>query len=416
MSPCVLFSVLVVSLVVISMSCEFCNEKKSKRLKNFDSSRRNIISRTAISCAINYFDVESINQLTLNFIPNPKSIRILDLTGNRISRLHNDTFNQFFELENLKLGDNFLVDICSHYFNGLKELSILDLSSNLIQIIEENSFSKLESLLWINLADNCIINLVINLPIVVLDSLNLSHNLIGNFPHFKNIGAIDSLDLSHNTKGVLDFTVDAKFSQNEREKIVKFTAQIVRSIKSLNVADNELTDLTQLESFINVDELDIASNPICYRTNSFQRFAELKKLNLSSTNLTSLEILNDANLKQLTTLSIQHNPFKADFSSIEKFSNLQHFHLSQSSCYEFESYREIRRNFKHLTHITIFYNNLNCKCAKKNKKLFSLYQIKFSTDWQHLCSAGQTLREGHHNGLICFFTLIVYQAFAQLWI
>lgn len=414
MSPYVLFTVFVVSLVVISASSDFCNEKKSERLKNFDATRKNLISTTATHCAINYFDVESINQLTLNLIPNAKSIRVLDLTGNRISMLHSDTFNQFSELENLKLGDNFLVEIRSHYFNGLRELSILDLSSNLIRNVDENSFLELGSLLWINLANNCIINFAINLPIVVLDSLNLSHNLIANFPHFKNIGSIDSLDLSHNTNGVLNFTVDAKFSPTEREKIMKFTTQITRTIKSLSVADNELSDLTQLESFINVDELSLASNPIQYNANSFQRFTELKKLNLSCTNLTSLETLNDANLRQLETLSIEGNPLKADFDLLGKFPNLQHIHLPQNSCYEFESYREIRRNFKHLTHITILYDNPNCKCAKKNKKLFSLYHIKFSTDRFHLCSRGQTLREGHHNGFIYFFALIVFQAFAQL--
>lgn len=410
----------VISFVVISRNCsaQFCEEKKSRKLIDFDGTRRNLIScTTSTSCAINYFDVESISELTLNVIRNIKSIRILDLRSNRISTIHNDTFNLFSALENLKLGDNFLVEIQNHYFNGLDELSILDLSSNLIHSVEESSFVKLSALLWINLADNCIINLALNLPIVALDSLNLSHNLIASFPHFKNIRAIDSLDLSQNTNGVLNFTVNSKFSPLEREKIVKFSMQIVRSIRHLNLADNALTDLMQLASFSNLASLNIAGNPIDYQAKSFPHFVELKSLNLSSTNLTSIDhIRSIVDVRQLTTLLIDRNLIEVDFDSMIKFNNLQHLQFSSNFCYEFESYRELSGNFQHLTHITIHYSTPDCKCAERNKKIFSLYHIKFSTDWQHVCSSGQRFQMERQplNRLIYAFALIVLQELAQL--
>lgn len=163
-----------IALAFVSINCEFCDEKKTKKLKDFDGSRKNIISTTSISCIINYFDVESVSQqLTLSVVQDVKSIRLLDLSSNRISTIENDTFNQFVELESLKLGENFLAEIRAHYLDGLGELSQLDLSSNLISSIEENSFAMLGSLLWLNLADNCIINLVLNMPLAGLNTLNL---------------------------------------------------------------------------------------------------------------------------------------------------------------------------------------------------------------------------------------------------
>lgn len=104
-----------------------------------------------------------------------------------------------------------------------------------------------------------------------------------------------------------------------------------------------------------------------------------------------------------------------DSISIKKFSNLQHLQSSQNICFGYESYREIRRNVERLKHITILYETPNCKCAKRNKRLFSLYSyhIKFSTNWHHMCSKGRSFASGRHSGVVYFFGLIV---FAPLWV
>lgn len=341
--------------------------------------------------------------------------RILDLSCNRIRAIQNDTFKPFPQLETLKLRNNFLDEIRSHYFCGMRELSILDLSSNLIGSIEENSFVTLESLLRLILADNCIINLTLNLPIVVLDLLDLSLNLIGNFPHLKNIGGVHRLDLSQNTNGVLNFTVDLEFSELERQKIARFATKIGRSIKSLNIAGNEITSLTQLKPFINLDELNLAGNSLDdTAANVFLQFSQLRKLNLTNTKLTSLDVISDGTSKQITTLSIASNPLQADFAALRRFESLQHLHFSENDCHEFESYRNIRRYHPQLTHISIQYHqHPNCKCAKKNKKLFSLYHIKFSTDWHRMCSNGQRLSIEHDRVIYCLL-LIVFRMLAQL--
>lgn len=388
MSSSVLDFILIISIVIVSVQCEFCSDKKSRRMRSFDSTRRNIVRTSSTSCSINYFDIESISKLTLNRIENEKSLRALDVSSNRIVTIHNDTFNQFPALEILKLGNNFLDEIRSHYFVGLSELSVLDLSSNLIRNVDETSFLKLESLLWLNIADNCIINLVLNLPLVALDTLNLSHNFIESFPHLKSIRNLHRLDLSHNTNGVLDFNIDSKFSPKEQQSIAEFT----KSITSLNAADNELSNLWPVQSFINLVELNLAGNPIDYSSKFFPRLMQLERLNLTATTLPSIEALEGFNARQLTELSIARNPLEADFNYLAKFSNLRHLQFGERHCHDFESFRDIRTNFNDLRQLAIHYDMPDCKCAKKLKRTFSLYHIKFSTDWQHMCSSGRANR------------------------
>lgn len=406
---------IIIALVIIDINCDFCSDKKSRKLRDFDGTRQNFMSLTDDSCAINYFDIDSISQLTLSNVRNAALLRNLNLSANRISTIHNDTFNQLVGLENLVLGDNFLTEIRSHYFNGLKELSSLDLSSNLILNVDENSFIMLGSLLWLSLANNCIVNLALNLPLVELVALNLSHNLIENWPHFKSIGAIDTVDLSHNTNGILNVHIEGKFSEIERQKIARFAKRITQSIKSLNIADNEISNLTRVQSFINLDELNLAGNPINYAANVFPRLVQLRKLNLSATNLTSLEGFRSIDPKKLTLLSIGKNPLKADFDSLRKYSNLRQLYMSTNFCSVLERHREIRENFINLTHVEVLYNHSDCECAERNRDLLALHNIKFSTDWHHVCSAGQSSwSKRRQNGIIYNVQFIVFYLIWEL--
>lgn len=65
---------LVIVLVIAGINCDFCDDKKTGRMKDFDGSRRNVINTTLISSSINYFDVEDISQSTLNVIRDSKSL------------------------------------------------------------------------------------------------------------------------------------------------------------------------------------------------------------------------------------------------------------------------------------------------------------------------------------------------------
>lgn len=396
---------LIWSIIITNSSSDYCRDKKfAKMSKNFESTRQNIFAynSSSLDCIINYFDVSEISIATLNVIREKKSLRKLDLSANRISEIRPDTFDQFESLVILKIARNFLVRIENHYFrNGLKELSVVDLSSNLIQSVDEMSFQNLESLLWLNLADNCLTRLSVELPFTDFDTLNLSQNLLESFPRLRMLRALTTLDLSHNILEVLKFSTE--FSR------------VVNSLKSLNIADNRLSNLHQLHSFSSLVELNIASNPINFDENvhllTSQKLLGLRKLNLTAINLHSLEsLVNDLNCNQFTALSIDGNPLKADFRMMKCFNNLQHLRFSQKSCQKYENfYREVKLNFPHLSLVEIEYEEPNCNCAIENHEIFAFFRIAFSTNWSQMCSKGQqSMRVKRTHRLLLILGLIAF--------
>jgi hypothetical protein len=328
-----------------------------------------------------------IGMATFNVIQDKKSLRKLDLSANRISKIFPDTFLHFESLVILNIAKNFLVRIENHYFRSrieMKELSVIDLSSNLIQSIDELSFQYLQSLLWLNLADNCLKTIALELPLSALDTLNLSHNLLKSFPRLKNLNSLTTFDLSHNTPYVLKFTSDS--------------SRVVASLKSLNIASNRLSHLHQLHSFSNLEDLNIASNPINFDENiqvlTSKSLFNLRKLNMTSINLHSLDsfvnFTNHLNCDQFTSLSIDGNPLKLDFGLMKRFSNLQHLRFSQKSCQKYKNfYHEVKLNFPQLIHVRIEYDEPNCNCAIENHEIFSFFRIQFSTNYSQMCSKGQ---------------------------
>lgn len=380
------------------INCESaCVEmKRSRKLQDFHNTRRNVLSVTNVSCTINYFDITAVNRLTLNVVSNSESLRILDLSHNRISEIYNETFSDFVSLVILKLRDNFLTTTRENHFGYLRELSGVDLSSNLLESIDIKTFSKLPNLLWLNIEDNCLINIFrLLLPIRALDILDLSHNHIDCLPQLSGISAITNLDLSYNNITDL-MTTATTTAHNSRIEIVQnlVSNEIVKSISSLNIAGNQLRHLNQLLSFINLVELNLADNIIDYieNENIIRYFSSsMQKLNLTNTSLTSLNIFRYLNGENIHELSLLHNPLSTDFNQLVKFSNLKHLEIQQNFCYELDSFT-IKRNFKLLKCVAIFYDiPPECACVKRNEMLLKFESIDFITDWS-VCSSASTLQ------------------------
>jgi hypothetical protein len=267
---------------------------------------------------------------------------------------------------------------------------VLDLSSNLIDFIDINAFAKLPNLLSLNVRDNCLINILLYLPIRALHSLNLSQNRIDGFPQLSGISTISNLDLSHNS--IIELSTH-------------FATKITTT--SLNIAGNQLKDPNQLLSFINLIELNLANIVIDYEKLAFRHFATLTKLNLTNTNLTSLEPFRHIDGTRFTELCLAHNPLSLDFNVLAKFSsNLMHLEFQQNFCYEFDNYRVIKRNFGHLKSVAIFYDYAKCECLRRNDVEFANENIDFITDWSVCGDNGQHLVVGW-NFILIFIVIIV---------
>jgi hypothetical protein len=159
----------------------------------------------------------------------------------------------------------------------------------------------------------------------------------------------------------------------------------VKSIQSLNIGSNQLKDPNQLIAFSSLDELNLSENKnIDYATNEkfIRHLAALRKLNLTNTNLTSLDVFRHVNGGNFIELSLSKNPLATDFEELSKFSNLVRLEFQQKTCYEFDSYRAIRRKFRNLKSVKILYDdNASCKCIEWNRMQFNFEDIEFESDF-----------------------------------
>lgn len=278
--------------------------------------------------------------------------------------------------------NNFIEEIYENTFEDLRELIGLDLSSNLIEVIKFNTFVNQKSLLWLNIAHNCLHNVALYLPVRALHSLNIAHNLINEFPQLSGISAVTMLNISHNKIGDLEF----EFASMKA---------LSKSIQSLDISGNQMRHPNQLLAFANLVELNLACNSIDFSVNEkfIRHLSALKKLNLTNTNLTSLDIFLHVDGSHFTELSLTQNPLSTNFEELKKFSNLIHVEFRQKICYSFDSSRSIKRNFRNLRSVKLTYDESNCKCIKSNKMQFELASIDFITD-SDMCDpdCGQSMK------------------------
>lgn len=81
-------------------------------------------------------------------------------------------------------------------------------------------------------------------------------------------------------------------------------------------------------------------------------------------------------------LSLLSNPLTTNFEELSKFFNLERLEFQQKIFYASDSYRALRKNFKNLMSVKIFYNDdVNCKRVQYNKMQFEFEAIDFVTDW-----------------------------------
>jgi len=106
-------------------------------------------------------DIDSLDGL--ESIPNPLSIKKIDLSKNNISYLDEGFFARFKNIETIDLSDNEITVLDQSYFKNNKKLRELDLSNNNIQKITENVLKDLHNLATLHLNNNRLSDIAVNL-------------------------------------------------------------------------------------------------------------------------------------------------------------------------------------------------------------------------------------------------------------
>ncbi|EEC17274.1 leucine-rich repeat (LRR) protein, partial [Ixodes scapularis] len=128
-------------------------------------------------------------------MPVKGSLRLLDLTGNKITSVASGDFEPFHSLIALNLSRNPLVIISDDGFRGLGQLMHLDLSQSPIFSINKVSLQTLKTLENLKLK-NCSLSKLPPLPLKRLVSLDVSDNFFFNlstesFFHLRNLRHLD---------------------------------------------------------------------------------------------------------------------------------------------------------------------------------------------------------------------------------
>jgi spore coat protein CotH/Leucine-rich repeat (LRR) protein len=192
-----------------------------------------------------------------------RDITVLELPGKNIESL--DGIQYFSSLEKLDLEDNFIKDV--------------------------TPLSDLTSLKWLSLRNNQIIDLeavsfdaIVDLP---LTYLSLRHNVVED---------------ENSEVRLTDISLLSNFSQ----------------LVSLELRDNQISNIRPIESLVRLTELDISQNPLeDTNLNSLRFLTNLQELNIRETGATNLDVL-----RALTNLEYLNIHSNRSLDSIGFLSNL----------------------------------------------------------------------------------------------
>ncbi|NXO76012.1 LRC32 protein, partial [Sitta europaea] len=131
------------------------------------------------------------------YISNLTSLRVLDLSGNTMTKLLAGTFRNSPRLRQLDLSSNYIMEIQEGAFEPLEELEVLNLALNSLHCISGFSLTQLQVL---NLSHNALelFSSEEGAEPYLLRVLDLSHNRLLSFPELPRAHDLTHLNLSNN--------------------------------------------------------------------------------------------------------------------------------------------------------------------------------------------------------------------------
>lgn len=179
----------------------------------------------------------------------PSSVRHLDLSQNRISKIHGSNFKDLRALTNLDLKHNKIAAIDKGAFAHLSSLQVLNLNNNHLVKLQDDLFVGLSNLTMLRLVNN-------NIKTVESSS-------------FKALASLKVLDLANN-----------KLS---RLASVRLIVQHLPNLKELRIKANSLHSFQSWElsnNSMQLTSLDLSLNPIQVFRLTANIFPNLTRLNL----------------------------------------------------------------------------------------------------------------------------------------
>lgn len=276
---------------------------------------------------LSYSSIESLE--SIDVFAQVKKLKYLNLSGNKLEYLKNESFNELAYLYNLDLSANRLENIADGTFRGLHQLKSLSIANNLIKEIDPGWFVGINDLRELDLSSNLLTSVDSSsfTALYDLNLLNLSTNQISTIDQrtFINLTNLLILDLSY----------------NQIQYVPKEALQPIKSLLKVNLDGNPIHKIHRGDfSDMNISYISISFLP----------------------ELTFIEKLSFQNLPHLTTLDA-HNNHKLLYIDAQAFSNvpslktifLHNNHLTAISPNRIQYIPSLEQ-------LHIYHNPLRCDC------------------------------------------------------
>lgn len=309
-------------------------ESKSNRI-NSSQSEQNSTSVSLFTLMPNIMEIDfAFNRIT--------ELRLIDFNGAMNVVMMNFSFNN---ISNVEIGT----------FSGLQKLKSLDLRNNSIQALHDDLFQSNENLEILHLENN---------PLKHFNCDGFALNLIPisvyfSWDHFKpNEANCNGFDLKIRNEII--------FRENHSENIeFRYAMANFQHLRNFNISGYSLKNPAEIIDFLgqSLKQLDLSANLMPTVNNgTFQKFHELKLLNLSRVNLINFNFNALKFQEQLEILDISNNQLEIlDLDSIV-LGNLARFDVSGNRLTTLDFNHT---NFPRLTFFGVAENEIFCKDLKK---------------------------------------------------
>lgn len=253
---------------------------------------------------VSFFDLKSLSSESLNM----KYLEKFNMSHNKLPELSRSAFKN---LPNLVIADfsfNKISNLDIKTFTIFNKLKILDLSNNMIESIDIDLFKNNNELELLRLDNNPIQSFEFLPNLMKLTSVNITLN---------HISRLDTSFLGDSLQIEIEDNDEVIFRLPESDSMIILTEESFQRLNYLNVSENQLENMVELIDLLgsSIEILDVSANFMeKLNTETFEKFINLKSLNLKNTNLSTISFEQSQNVSfstyntNLLSLNLEDNP------------------------------------------------------------------------------------------------------------
>jgi hypothetical protein len=294
------------------------------QILNFSSNRLEDAGELKLFPQLQVLDLSSNYLDTINHFPYMKNLTILTLTNNSIADI--SALKNAPELVSLDLSGNMYMDIKT--LPELKKLNSLSINGN--NILDYNPLIRLPELHRLTIS-GAFASRSVDFPLLPqlkelrLQNMNLTQNDTYVFQNLESFENLEYLNLADNKIDNLYSVITFKSIKTENK--TELILPLFNNLKTLDVSRNTISTLYPLTAYPDIEVLYIGGNPLKDLSPLLQ-LNHLKVLSINDCGLSTVELLE--NLENLEVLDISGNPYM-NYKSLYKLKNLKQLRIGAAT-------------------------------------------------------------------------------------